>query len=112
MAIVLGLVVGAGWVARRFYSRLHLGRGPRRLAAVRQAISLGGKRQIVLLEVGSSVLVVGAAGDSMRLLAKIPKADCEAGVEEPAAKPGFPLFDKFINDAQARHNASPEGMQQ
>ena len=94
MVIVVGLIVAAAYGARRLMARVRIG-GPRRMIQVRQAINLGGKRQVYALEVGPSLLVIGAAGDQMRLLARLPKADCQPVEQDaPAA-----TFDNLLNQA-------------
>ena len=92
MVVVVGLIVGGAYAAKKIFARVRLGGGPRKLMQVRQAINLGGKKQIFALEIGQSVLVVGAAGDSLRLIAKIPKAACEQAEQE--------TFDNVMKQAQ------------
>ena len=94
MVIVVGLIVAAAYGARKLMARVRIA-GPRRLMLVRQAINLGGKRQVYALEIGPSVLVIGAAGDQMRLLARLPKTDCEPEVGAgPSACPGRDTCDR------------------
>ena len=96
MVVVLGLIVGAAFFGRKLFARMRLGVGPARLIQIRQAINLGGKKQIVLLEIGPSVLVVGTSADSVRLLAKLPKRECE-----PPAGATTTLGETFENAMQA-----------
>lgn len=94
MVIVIGLIVAAAYGAKKLMARVRVA-GPRRMMAVRQAINLGGKRQVYALEVGPSLLVIGAAGDQMRLLARLPKADCEPAEQDaPTA-----TFDNLLSQA-------------
>lgn len=75
MAIVIGLIIGAAVVSKKALARMRFGQGPRKLLEVRQAVNLGGKRQVFVIEAGRHLLVVGAAGENMRLLARLPKDD-------------------------------------
>ena len=100
MVIVVGLIVGGAYAVKKFYARVRLGGGPRKLMQVKQAINLGGKKQLFALEVGQSVLVIGAAGDSMRLIARIPKAACEQAEQS--------TFDNLMKKAQADADTAPQ----
>ena len=104
MVVVLGLIVGAAFFGRKLFARMRLGVGPARLMQIRQAINIGGKKQIVLLEIGPSVLVVGTSADSVRLLAKLPKRECE-----PPAGATATLGETFENAMQAVQGTGVQG---
>jgi flagellar biogenesis protein FliO len=71
MVVVIGLILAAALVTKKFLERARFGAAQDKLLRVHQVLSLGGKRQIFVLDVGSDMLVVGAAGDNIRLLTKL-----------------------------------------
>jgi len=107
MAIVIGVILGAALLTKKLFARARSALGPDRTLRLHQTESLGAKRQIYVLDVGETMLVVGAAGDSMRLLAKLPKPACETADAPPAdasfektLAPGAP--DNFATGEAAR----------
>ena len=107
MAIVIGVILGAALLTKKLFARARSALGPDRVLRVHQTESLGAKRQIYVLDIGETMLVVGAAGDSMRLLAKLPKTACETAGRPPAdasfqeaLAPGAP--DQFATGEAAR----------
>jgi flagellar protein FliO/FliZ len=69
LAVVIGLVFGCAWLARRF--GLQPGnRGG--LVKTVGATSLGGKERVAVVEIGDTWLVLGAAPGNVRLLHTMP----------------------------------------
>ncbi len=69
LAVVIGLVFGFAWLARRF------GLQPGHRGGVVKTIggtSLGGKERVAVVEVGDTWLVLGAAPGNVRLLHTMP----------------------------------------
>ena len=69
LAVVIGLVFGFAWLARRF------GLQPGQRGGVVKTIggtSLGGKERVAVVEVGDTWLVLGAAPGNVRLLHTMP----------------------------------------
>lgn len=69
LAVVIGLVFGFAWLARRF------GLQPGQRCGVVKTIggtSLGGKERVAVVEVGDTWLVLGAAPGNVRLLHTMP----------------------------------------
>lgn len=108
LAIVIGLIIGAALLSRKVFSRMRFGGGQARLLEVRQSVSLGGKRHVFVLSIGPSLLVVGAAGDAMRLLAKLPKEVYDRpAADAPADAAGF---EHLVGEARSAQNAAQERM--
>nr|WP_318229783.1 flagellar biosynthetic protein FliO [Paraburkholderia terrae]MDW3662951.1 flagellar biosynthetic protein FliO [Paraburkholderia terrae] len=69
LAVVIGLVFGFAWLARRF------GLQPGQRGGIVKTIggtSLGGKERVAVVEIGDTWLVLGAAPGNVRLLHTMP----------------------------------------
>ena len=79
LALVLAMLVGSLWLLKR----LTLPRGPTSgLLRVVAGTAVGPRERVVLLEVGSTWLVLGVAQGEVSMLAEVPRQDI------PAAHPG------------------------
>ena len=87
MAIVIGLILGAAFATKKLFARARFSGSQDNPLHIRQTVGLGAKRQVFVFEIGESMLVVGASGEGMRLLAKLPRA-AEHHVEPPAMEQG------------------------
>ena len=91
LAIVVGLIFVSAFVFKRFLSAARKNAPNANMIEVIQSTPLGGKRQIYLVKVAGRVLVVGAGGDNMSLLAELP-GDTPAGdADAPPETAGAPL---------------------
>nr|WP_258002381.1 flagellar biosynthetic protein FliO [Burkholderia sp. WAC0059] len=82
LAIVLGLVFGCAWLARR------LGLQPAQRGGLVRTIggaSLGGKERVAVVEVGDTWLVLGAAPGNVRLLHTMPAGELPGGAGTPSS---------------------------
>lgn len=80
LAIVLALIVGLAWLARRF------GRAPLKgggQVQVLGGVSLGPRERAVLLEIEGARLLVGVAPGQVRTLHVTPRDDAAGSVEFP-----------------------------
>jgi flagellar protein FliO/FliZ len=87
LAVVIGLVFGCAWLARRF------GLQPGQRGGIVKTIggtSLGGKERVAVVEIGDTWLVLGAAPGNVRLLHTMPAGSSTGGIPftGPAAAPG------------------------
>lgn len=100
LVLVLAVVLLAAWVARRYLGRRTgtSGAGLRILASQ----YVGVKKNVMLLEVPGSVLVLGIAGERISLLDKIQ--DPEALKEIRREEPGSPAvsFLAHLNQFRSR----------
>jgi len=94
MAVVTGLIIAAAYGVKRLLSRTRLAGGGAKILNVRQTLCVGTRRHIFVLEAGSRLLIVGAAGDNMRLLATLPNTS--DGIDAP------PAFDTVLGEAEAQ----------
>nr|WP_245254139.1 flagellar biosynthetic protein FliO [Paraburkholderia sp. LEh10] len=86
LAVVIGLVFGCAWLARR------LGLQPGHRGGIVKTIggtSLGGKERVAVVEIGDTWLVLGAAPGNVRLLHTMP-AGSATGVTLPTGTPAAP----------------------
>lgn len=82
LALILGLFLGAAWLAKRLGvgNALTTGHGPMRVVG---GLSLSPRERILLVEVGDTWLVVGVAPGQMRTLHTMPKGSiAEPGADE------------------------------
>jgi len=108
LVIVVGLIIGAALLSKKVFSRMRFGGGQARLLEVRQSVNLGGKRYVFVLSIGPSLLVVGAAGENMRLLAKLPKEV----YDRPNATDDGGSFEHMISEAAAGRDAAQDAAQE
>ena len=84
LAVVLGAVVAAGWLARRM-SPAPLGGGWLR---VQSGVSVGARERVMLVEIEDTWLIVGVAPGQVSLLHTMPRppqaAAASAGTASPA----------------------------
>jgi flagellar protein FliO/FliZ len=83
LAVVIGLVFGCAWLARRF------GLQPGQRGGLVKTIggtSLGGKERVAVVEIGDIWLVLGAAPGNVRLLHTMP-AGSATGMTLPTGTP-------------------------
>ncbi len=87
LAAVLALVAALAWLLKRFSGLRGSGTGPIRVVG---GAAVGQRERIVLVEVGSTWLLVGVAPGQVRALHTMPKTE-SAGAPEPleAADQGF-----------------------
>jgi flagellar protein FliO/FliZ len=70
LALVLALIFGCAWVARRFGLLQQAGSG--RLVKVVSSAMVGQRERVVVVEVGSTWLVLGVAAGQVRALHSMP----------------------------------------
>ena len=84
---VLGAVVAAGWLARRFVPRHPAAGNALRVVA---GAAVGQRERVVVVEVNSTWIVVGVAPGSVRALHSLPRVDTPPQAQSPVAtQPGF-----------------------
>ena len=79
---VLAVIAGAAWLMKKFTPRGYGAGGVLRVVA---GAAVGQRERVVVVEIGSSWLVVGVAPGSVNLLQQMPRA------EMPAAAAAAPL---------------------
>jgi len=88
MIIVLGLIVAAAFISRRMLNRMRVHSSRQRMVNVSQVVALGAKKQVFVLEAGQHTLIIGSSGDSMRLLAKLPRYESQLPAAAGSGNPG------------------------
>lgn len=100
---ILGLILGLAYLLRRLNLGGRFGESGSDGWRVLGIKTLGPKRQIYVLEVGSSVLLVGATDKSLISLMEIrDPADRQTVIEAVSRKPrGGPNFREFLKRAES-----------
>ncbi|WP_233832636.1 flagellar biosynthetic protein FliO [Paraburkholderia sp. ZP32-5] len=96
LAVVIGLVFGCAWLARRF--GLQPGQRGGLVRTVGGA-SLGGKERVAVVEIGDTWLVLGAAPGNVRLLHTMPAGSATAEAAAGSQAPLSGTFGQRFRDA-------------
>jgi flagellar protein FliO/FliZ len=96
LAVVIGLVFGCAWLARRF--GLQPGQRGGLVKTVGGA-SLGGKERVAVVEIGDTWLVLGAAPGNVRLLHTMPAGSVATEAVAGAPAPLSGSFGQRFRDA-------------
>jgi len=88
LALIVGLLAGAAWLARKVTGGKGFGQGGMRVIG---GVALGPRERIVLLEVGEEWLVIGIVPGQIRTLHRLAKGDLgsdpgTAGADRPFAQ--------------------------
>jgi flagellar protein FliO/FliZ len=85
LALVLGLIVAAGWFAKRF----QLGPAASGLVKVISGAAVGQRERVVVVEVGDTWMVLGVAPGRVTALHTMPRGTLPAGPQsQPLGGPG------------------------
>lgn len=90
LALVLALIVGLGWLLRRFGGLPNIGKG---VVTIVGGISLGARERAVLLQVGETRLLVGVSPGRIQTLHVLSKEEWNAAAD------GNPEFKQQLNTA-------------
>ncbi|MGZ5202806.1 MAG: flagellar biosynthetic protein FliO [Telluria sp.] len=101
LCLVLALLAGLAWLAKRFNPR---GIGASATLRVVSALSLGGRERVLVVEVGDQWIVVGAAPGRVNLLTTMPKQ--EGVATPPGGVSGVPAgFADWLKQTLEKRNA-------
>ncbi|KHK60399.1 flagellar biosynthesis protein FliO [Burkholderia sp. A9] len=111
LAVVIGLVFGCAWLARRFGFQPARRGGPLKVVS---SVGLGAKESATIVEIGDTWLVLGVAPGNVRLLHTLPAGSAAASTDAPAgaasAERGQPgTFGARFRDALAGEAAKRFG---
>lgn len=84
LALVLGLIVGAAWLMRRFSLVPGAGAGHLRVVS---GVMVGQRERVVIVEIEQQWLVLGVTGEQVNLLHTLPRP--EGAVTPTPAAPAF-----------------------
>jgi len=84
LAVVIGLVFGCAWLARRFGFQPARRGGPLKVVS---SVALGAKESATIVEIGDTWLVLGVAPGNVRLLHTLPAGSAPAGAAVTADAP-------------------------
>ncbi|KWE51634.1 flagellar biosynthesis protein FliO [Burkholderia ubonensis] len=116
LAVVIGLVFGCAWLARRFGFQPARRGGPLKVVS---SVAVGAKESATIVEIGDTWLVLGVAPGNVRLLHTLPAGSAPAGAavaadappaSAPAAGDGLPgTFGQRFRDSLAGEAAKRLG---
>jgi len=84
LALIVGLLAGAAWLARKVSGGKGFGQGGMRVIG---GVALGPRERIMLLEVGEEWLVIGIVPGQIRTLHRLAKGELPAA--EAGGQPSF-----------------------
>ncbi|KUZ13313.1 flagellar biosynthesis protein FliO [Burkholderia diffusa] len=82
LAVVIGLVFGCAWLARRFGFQPVRRGGPLKVVS---SVGLGAKESATIVEIGDTWLVLGVAPGNVRLLHTLPAGSAAITTTAPAS---------------------------
>lgn len=97
LLLIVGLLLGATWAARKVSGGRMFGQGNMRVIS---GIALGPKERIVLVEVADCWLVVGIVPGQIRTLHTLPKGEEIA----PTGQSAPPAFSEWLKAVRERKN--------
>lgn len=77
LALIVGLLFGTAWLARKVSGGKGFGQGGMRIIG---GVALGPRERIVLVEVGENWLVIGIVPGQIRTLHRLPKGEMPQGL--------------------------------
>ena len=84
LSVVLGLIVAAGWFAKRF----QIGPAASGLVKVISGVAVGQRERVVVVEVGDTWMVLGVAPGRVSALHTMPRGTVTAAPPQPLGGPG------------------------
>ncbi|MDR0777733.1 MAG: flagellar biosynthetic protein FliO [Azonexus sp.] len=100
LALIVSLLVGAAWLARKVSGGKGFGQGGMRVIG---GVALGPRERIVLLEVGEEWLVIGIVPGQIRTLHRLAKGELPT-----AEAAGQRSFAQWLHSIRERGNAAHE----
>ena len=97
LVIVLGMLIGAAWLLKRFSIQQKISGGAIKVIA---GAAVGQRERIVLVEVGDTWLLVGVAPGHVSALHTMPKADIPSW-DTPISEKKFSSWLKQVLDKRA-----------
>jgi flagellar biosynthetic protein FliO len=108
LVIVLGILVVALYVSKRFLKNEHLG-SKGKIVRVLSSTYIGMKKSISLVEIPGSILVLGLSNDNITLLSKIEDKDTQEIVKgSDSTKPVRPAWSEFKMFSSPARGNEPE----
>jgi flagellar biogenesis protein FliO len=108
LCLTLGLLGGGLWLLRWLRSRRPLGEVDERPMEVLSALSLGTRRQAVLLRVSGRVLLLGMGEGGIHLLGRFQGPEAEELIARSGRGP-HPFHRRFFEATQRAETPPPSG---
>ena len=94
LAVVLGLIVAAGWFMKRF----HIGPSAAGTVKVVAGASVGQRERVVVVEIGDNWLVLGVAPGRVNALHTMPRGEIASAPAAVGAAPQGAAFAQWLKD--------------
>jgi flagellar protein FliO/FliZ len=106
LVLVLALLAGLAWAAKRYGPRMAGGSANLRMVG---ALNIGGRERIMVVEVGDQWIVVGASPGRVNALATMPKGDAAGNPSASASlaghAPSASSFSDWLKQTIDKRNA-------
>jgi flagellar biosynthetic protein FliO len=102
LVLVLGLLAGLAWAAKRYGPRVAGNSANLRMVG---ALNIGGRERIMVVEVGDQWIVVGASPGRVNALATMPKGDAAASASLAGRAPSASSFSDWLKQTIDKRNA-------
>jgi flagellar protein FliO/FliZ len=102
LVLVLALLAGLAWAAKRYGPRMAGGSANLRMVG---ALNIGGRERIMVVEVGDQWIVVGASPGRVNALATMPKGDALASASLAGHAPSASSFSDWLKQTIDKRNA-------
>ena len=99
LAFIVGLLIGAAWLARKISGGKMFGQGGMKVIG---GVALGPRERLVLVEVGDTWLVIGLVPGQIRTLHQLPKGK-EHDLSENAASSTDAPFKQWLKSVSERN---------
>jgi flagellar protein FliO/FliZ len=100
LAVVLGLILAAGWFMKRFNV------GPKAPGTVKviAGASVGQRERVVVVEIGDKWLVLGVAPGRVNALTEMPRGELTAAPAPAGAAPQGAAFAQWLKDKMEKRS--------
>jgi flagellar protein FliO/FliZ len=100
LAVVLGLIVAAGWFMKRF----HIGPSAAGTVKVVAGASVGQRERVVVVEIGDNWLVLGVAPGRVNALHTMPRGEIASAPATIGAAPQGAAFAQWLKDKMEKRS--------
>jgi flagellar biogenesis protein FliO len=108
LALVLAGLGAFFYFSKRVLQK-NMGASGSKMIRVLASQCIGLKKNIALVEIPGAILVVGIAGDTIRLLTKIDDPTVLDKIHDPASERITPSFNDYLNKLTRRFSAPKKG---
>jgi len=101
LAIVLGLIVAAGWLMKRF----SIGPSASGLVRVIAGAAVGQRERVVVVEIGDTWMVLGVAPGRVSALHTLPRGEASVAMQQTAPALNPASFAAWLKETMEKRRA-------